>query len=239
MPSSASTHSEYKDGYWLTTHDIAYVMTAMLGLTSYYAPVSYDAVASGLEKMVEQYNALTLKGDERAARACARNTRWGRWTTQVTNCEPQGLSGNHWVLTATRFSSNPQAAVWEPLSSKGLSKPVINALKEVCGEHGVQTFVMGQQHDGWSCGYIATWWALHSHPMTCQSALPMEEPPEIPDCWHEVVWLLLQIRDAQSDNQGAMDLEVACHLQLSWDDGYEFGSAIIADLQEQLASLRG
>lgn len=241
MPSDWSSHQKYKPSYWLDTNDIDYVMTAMLGSTSHYAAQPYDAVAKGLSNLVVKYNAVQDR-DERAERLFARkNKRWGQWTTQVTNCSPVGERGHHWVLTSTKFSTQPRAMVWDPLGGTSLCMDVIKCLQQVCGKDGVATRAMKQQDDGWSCGYISTWWALHNDALHRMSQPPMESPPEIHEDWHEIVWLLLQIRDVQDklgDDKGATDLKISSHLQLAWNGNtVTFGANVKEDLQDELSKL--
>ena len=88
-------------------------------------------------------------------------------------------------MTSTKFDTKPMAMVWEPLSQPGLSKKVVEALEEICGEGDVAHHVMSHQHDGWSCGYIAGWWSLYQHTIIESGGACMERPPKPPVGWNE------------------------------------------------------
>ena len=89
-------HSVYREGYWVDADDIIFIMSALLGDIGMYAPTAFNLVAGALEKAVSK---------KRAPSKTARSfdTRWGKWTIQVTTCGDSGSSGSHWVLTATKF----------------------------------------------------------------------------------------------------------------------------------------
>ena len=223
-------HRKFHKGYWLSTDDILYVMTALLGTTAVYAPTSYDVQARSLQQKVEHMAQLD---GERAIRAARRSARWGQWTTQVTNCGRAGTKGFHWVLSSTFFGERPLARLWEPLSSDDLSFDVFDAFRKVCGPVGVNQYIMKQQSDGYSCGYITVWWALYQHSIIKSGGQPMESPPPPPAGWEKIVWIMLEAGQA---GIGALDVHVYPFLTRLWNDYTYDGGQFVREVQHHITS---
>ena len=216
----------------MTDNDILYVMSALLGSTSIFAPTAYDLQANALQRKVNLMTNLRTNGDDRATRAARRSQHWGQWATQVTNCGAARTGGIHWVLSSTYFGDQPLAAIWEPLSSDNLSKDVVGAFQEVCGPDGVTPYIMEHQTDGWSCGYISVWWALYQHSITKTGGQPMESPPRPPVGWDRIVWLMLEARQA---GIGALDLAVYPFLTRVWND-HTFEEQFVQQVQDHITA---
>ena len=184
-----SVHSLYHQGYWLDVDDICFVMSAMLGDVGYYAPTAYDNIAGSLASAVAKKSTRRGKGTKPSGR-------WEKWTTQVTNCGVASSSGYHWTLTSTKFSTPPEAIVWEPLSERTRSTQIVAAFEKTCGKGNVPHHLMSHQSDGWSCGYIVAWWVLHQHAVITDGGECLENPPKPPIGWTAAVWLMLEARDA-------------------------------------------
>ena len=133
-------HAPYKENYWLTADDIIFILTAFLGDVGVYAPTPYDVLVKSLGASVAKHKGRSAPNRNKL------NRRWGKWTLQVTNCGSSKTKGVHWILTATLFDAKPQAVVWEPLATKGMSEHVVKALSDICGV--VPFHIMHQQ----SCG---------------------------------------------------------------------------------------
>ena len=224
---------KYRKGYWLSSDDVGHVMTAMFGDDTVRPPLAYDHVARRMGVVVQRVKDLMAKGKQAQADEVKRDFGWGKWTTQVTNCGASGGKGTHWVLTSTYQSANPEAIIWEPLDSPVYAADAKNALEGVCGPEKVASHIMAQQHDGWSCGYIAAWWALHQHLMHADAAV-MDTPPEPPTGWLEIVWLICL---AQKKGLKASGLGLRPIMDRAWDGiNVDFVPAIMDHLE---ALLRG
>jgi hypothetical protein len=80
----------------------------------------------------------------------------------------------------------------------GCSAEVLASLKKVCGKENVKTYYTNQQSDGWSCGYICTWWKLLMvhHGKNFDDRRPIDAVPDQPPVgWDQLVWLMLELRD--------------------------------------------
>lgn len=219
-------HSKYKEGYWMESDDLSFVAAVMLGREERFAATAYDTLVEGLEEVTKP------KGN-RSQRAGRRDSRWGKWTTQITNCGSSVSSGIHWVLTSVKFSQPPEAILWEPLSNQQLSRSVVKALIGVCGKANVTIYNTKQQSDGWSCGYLSMWWKLQMffHGQNFEDNRPFDATPDLPPVgWVHLIWLLLEARDAQNKctRASAMNIAIAPILIEAMNDhNYDFvGSAM-------------
>lgn len=195
-------HSLYKKEYWLSNDDISYIMAAMAGKEEKFSAQTYSDVVKGLKEVTERKDKRT-----RNQGVGVSDRRFGKWVTHVTNCSAKP-GGIHWVLTSVKYSDLPEAIMWDPLKDSKISKPVLLALQEVCGNDNVKKYYTGQQKksDGWSCGYISVWWKLLMvhHGNNHTDGRPIDAVPEKPPVgWDELVWLMLELRDSTSKNTKA------------------------------------
>jgi hypothetical protein len=126
------------------------------------------------------------------------------------------------------------------LSNSYHSRHIVEALKEVCGEDNVELRVTRQQTDGWSCGYISSWWNLRLELGQRYAGVsePMEEPAAPPAGWDNIIWLLLEARDLQPTNEGALDLQVAPLYHRAQNESFDFVNETVQHLRTQIRRLR-
>ena len=61
-----------------------------------------------------------------------------------------------------------------------------------------------------------------------------EDPPYPPPGWNELVWLILELRDAEQKQGGSVVLGVDYHLKKAWDGNYNFITEATGQLQEEI-----
>jgi hypothetical protein len=223
-----SGSSKYQEGYWLSSDNIWYVMTAILGDDTVRAPLAYDALAGRLGMVVQRVKHLKEKGRHAAAEGVKKDYRWGKWTTQVCNCGASSGKGTHWILTSCFQSAQPKVTMWEPLGSPVYAADAKTAFVDVCGLDKVESHIVDEQKDGYSCGYIAVWWAIHQHLLHVDGAR-MDRPPETPAGWNQIVWTLCR---AQKKGLSAKKLGLRPIMDRAWDGlNTEFVPAVLEHME--------
>ena len=144
----ADACAKYNSKYWLHGGDIAYLLRAFSmfeGETPDNA-MSFDYL---LEKIQVAFEAGTSL----------------QWECAIINTATRDHCGEHWNLALWRLHRGRlQFTQWEPYDhgrySKHIKESVVSAFPE--GAVTYHTFNVGVQKrgDGWSCGYICTWWQL-------------------------------------------------------------------------------
>lgn len=136
----------------------------------------------------------------------------------MTNTGKSGTGGIHWILTAVKITKKgAKAIIWEPYDHERCCKHIRNSLKKACND--VSLHLTGQQKstDGWSCGYIAVWWAVLINMQLQGNGRddPWEEPDRPHLRWNELVWMLLKLRDQK---QNALEIAMDQYLRRGLND---------------------
>ena len=233
----------YKKGYWITSDDMMFIMSAMLGHNVVFAATSSEKIIDDLSSRLA--TVATVKDlTEEEKKIKFKEFHWKQWYTQITNTGKATGGGDHWILTSVFFSDKPQIRLWEPLKSAfNGTKRAVRSFRKITDD--VVLHITKCQKDGWSCGYITVWWAMYNQALNSDGAHSMDEPDCPPhEGWSSIVWLLLEARDIinlpQNYKLTAHDLNVSRFLQLLWNgkiDIDEFVSTVKKELKLQIKAL--
>jgi hypothetical protein len=134
----------------------------------------------------------------------------GKLRLQIVNTDNIG-GGIHWFIMAGQpLVSLGWVAAWEPLNNIRYSRKALTAAGRAVGKENLKINVLGQQTDGWRCGYYCAWWWLHLAVMVREGVdiSDVQDLPPLPEWWCEMVWELLrrvdevkQLRTAHSHAQ--------------------------------------
>jgi hypothetical protein len=159
-----------------------FVVQVLLGMLSVFSPLSYDMLTKAL-----------IDGREK-------DQRRGRWIPVCVNTDHSSRRGIHWLVAAAHFVDPPQVIFWEPLTHTKLSEAVQLALMKKGISVTLHRTCVQQLGDNFRCGYISCYWQL-SFVLLLDGGGDVsswETPPPPPAEWEQLIWLLLEARDAQA-----------------------------------------
>ena len=183
----ADACAKYNSKYWLHGGDIAYLLRAFSmfeGETPDNA-MSFDYLLEKIQVAFEAGASL-------------------QWECAIINTATRDHCGEHWNLALWRLHRGRlQFTEWEPYDHGRYSKHIRESVESAFPEGAVtyHTFNVGVQKrgDGWSCGYICTWWQLVVLKLLRDQCAPRswDNPTPPPPCWTPLVWCTLRVRDQQ------------------------------------------
>jgi hypothetical protein len=170
---------------WLSSDDIIFVLSALLGTGDFGQPMTWKAFFDNIEAQYQGGN----RGDR------YQGARWRDWRIHVINTDVS--DGLHWLMAMVKLeSSGPIVTVIEPYPHSAYSRHIDEHMLRLQDKYRDGVFLYrkaGIQRDGWQCGYYASWWQLMCH-VGFQSGCMITEPQHPPANWVKLVRLLLQIK---------------------------------------------
>ena len=195
-------HGEFKSGYKLLSSETDFILQSLFGSDKISCASSIDFLIRELEGWV--------KGNRNIAQQ----------RVQIVNTSPSTTQGSHWV-TAWIDPSSRRLVLFDPLPTFSLKARHLKKLRMVVD---VETIATGHQRDGWSCGYISTWYQLNIYNAIIQKnktlspTFPLSNPP---DNWNKLIWGLLKIKSKQDllDSENALTLpcQFSCDVKKALD----------------------
>jgi hypothetical protein len=211
------SHRKYRKGYWLTGDDMLFVVQVLLGILSLFSPLSYDMLTKALTDGREQ------------------DARRGRWIPVCVNTDHSSRRGVHWLVAVAHFVDKPEVIFWEPLTHTVLSADVQSALTKKGISVTLHRTCVQKRGDNFRCGYICSFWQLHFVLMLASGVdlSSWETPPSPPVEWEQIIWLLLEARDAQDGDrrQNAASLSEIGVSEM-FRDALSSGVVVVSDFEE-------
>jgi hypothetical protein len=207
----------YRKGYWLTGDDMLFVIQVLLGMLSVFSPLSYDMLTTAL-----------IDGKEK-------DSRRGRWIPVCVNTDHSSRRGVHWLFAAAHFVDPPEVIFWEPLTHTVFSDVVRLALVKKGISVTLHRTCVQQRGDNFRCGYITSFWQLYFVLLLADGAdvSSWKTPPSPPVEWEQIIWLLLEARDAQDGEEHA-NAQALSEIGVSdmFQDVLTSGVVVVSDFEE-------
>jgi hypothetical protein len=194
-----------------------FVVQVLLGILSVFSPLSYDLLTTALIDSKE------------------RDARHGRWIPVCVNTDHSSRRGVHWLMAAAHFVERPEVIFWEPLTHTILSADVQSALMEKGISVTLHRTCVQQRGDNFRCGYISCFWQLH-FVLLMKGGVDVsswDTPPAPPAVWEQIIWLLLEARDAQ-DGDARQNAKSMSKFGVSemFRDALSSGVVVLSDFEE-------
>ena len=177
----AESCEDYNEGTWLDDDELVYLLHAF--------------------RLAETTSIMAYPHDQLSVRMTSEKNRDNtEWHCDIVNTDTSLERGCHWILALWRWHRQRiSITLWEPYGHTKYSGRVLEAIKAAIAASQPRLIPVGQQKDGWQCGYICVWWQMLVQKLIREGSAPAgwSQPPSVPGLWVNLCWSVLRVAKAQ------------------------------------------